>query len=786
MSPQRSPLARFLITGLTVAFLGLTTQAAQEPAAQPRAESAAGSGAKKALLGFTASGSEKQRALEAQFDQSLSADNLKTWMKRLSARPHHVGSPYDKDNAEFIAGLFKSWGYDTTIESFDVLFPTPLVRQLEMVGPDKPVAARLAEPTLREDTTSNQTREQLPIYNAYSADGDVTADLVYVNYGVPADYEILAQHGIDVKGKIVLARYGGSWRGIKPKVAAEHGAIGCLIYSDPRDDGYFMGDTYPKGAWRNEYGAQRGSVADMPVFPGDPLTPGIGATKDAKRLPRDQAPTLMKIPVMPISYGDALPLLKALEGPVAPMAWRGALPVTYHLGPGPTKVHLKLQFDWSLKPLYDVIAKLPGSERPDEWIIRGNHHDAWVNGADDPISGTVAVLEEARAVGLLAKSGWKPKRTIIYTAWDGEEPGLLGSTEWVETHAAELAQHAVVYVNSDSNARGFLNVGGSHSLEALSSQVARDVIDPETHVSVFERERARTIVRGTPEESKEARTRPDLRISALGSGSDYTPFLQHVGIASLNIGFGGEGQGGSYHSIFDSFDHYTRFIDPDFSYGVALCKVGGRFVLRFADADVLPMQFGAFSDTLTRYMKEVTKLTDDMREETMEMNRRIADKTLVEAADPKITFVPPAPKDPVPFLNVSPLQNALAKLQERTKAYDEALQKASGAGVPASAQPQLDAVLLQTERALLLDQGLPRRPWFKHSIYAPGFYTGYGVKTLPGVREAIEQRQWKEAEQQAVSIGEALDRLSTQLQRATELLGGTAPTTTSASANTKQ
>jgi N-acetylated-alpha-linked acidic dipeptidase len=774
MPLQRSSLARALATGMTVVFLSLTTQASQEPAARPDAKPES----KKTLLGFTTSGSDKQRALEAQFDGTLSADNLRTWMKRLSARPHHVGSAYDKDNAEFIAGLFKSWGYETTIESFDVLFPTPTVRLLEMVGPEKAVA-RLAEPTLREDATSGQTREQLPVYNAYSIDGDVTGDLVYVNYGVPRDYEILAEHGIDVKGKIVLARYGGSWRGIKPKVAAEHGAIGCLIYSDPRDDGYFQGDTYPKGAWRNEYGAQRGSVADMPVFPGDPLTPGIGATKDAKRLPRDQAPTLTKIPVMPISYGDALPLLKALAGPVAPLLWRGALPVTYHLGPGPTKVHLKLQFDWSLKPLYDVIARMPGTERPDEWVIRGNHHDAWVNGADDPLSGMVVVLEEARAVAQLAKSGWKPKRTIIYTAWDGEEPGLLGSTEWVETHAADLQQHAVAYINSDSNSRGFLNVGGSHSLEAFAGQVARDVVDPQKQVSVFERARALQIVRGTPEEAKEARARPDLRINALGSGSDYTPFLQHLGVASLDIGFGGEGQGGSYHSIFDSFDHYTRFVDPDFAYGVTLAKTGGRVVLRLANADVVPMQFGGFSETVGRYVKEVTKLTDDLREETAETNRRLSDHTLQEVADPKLTYVAPAPKEPVPFLNLSPIQNALARLQEKTKAYDEALQKAfaAGTGVPGAVQQPLDTLLIQTERLLTTDQGLPRRPWFKHAIYAPGFYTGYGVKTLPGVREAIEQRQWKEAEQQAVTIGDALDRLSAQLQRATELLGSGGPAT---------
>nr|MDQ3818323.1 folate hydrolase [Acidobacteriota bacterium] len=306
------------------------------------------------LLGFTREGSDRERELEARFDSLLKRDDLREWMKRLSARPHHIGSAYDRENAEFIASEFRSFGFETEIESFDVLFPTPKTRLLEMTAPEK-FTATLAEPPLPDDPTSNQTAEQLPVYNAYSVDGDVTGQLVYVNYGVPRDYDALAERGVDVKGKIVIARYGGSWRGIKPKVAAEHGAIGCLIYSDPRDDGYFQGDVYPKGAWRNEYGAQRGSVADMPLHPGDPLTPGVGATKEAKRLDRAETGVITKIPVLPISYGDALPLLRALGGPVAPAAWRGALPVTYHLGPGPATVHLKLEFNWDTKTVFDVV-----------------------------------------------------------------------------------------------------------------------------------------------------------------------------------------------------------------------------------------------------------------------------------------------------------------------------------------------------------------------------------------------------------------------------------------------
>jgi N-acetylated-alpha-linked acidic dipeptidase len=725
----------------------------------------------RALLGFSREGASAQRELERRFDALLKRENLRDWMKRLAARPHHVGSAYGKENAEFIAAQFRSWGYETEIEQFDVLFPVPKTRLLEMVAPEK-FTARLVEPALQEDSTSNQTSEQLPSYNAYSVDGDVTGQLVYVNYGVPKDYETLRERGVDVKGKIVLARYGGSWRGIKPKVAAENGAAGCLIYSDPRDDGFFQGDVYPKGAWRNEHGAQRGSVADMPLYPGDPLTPGAGSTKNTKRLPIREAPTLTKIPVMPISYADALPLLRALGGAVAPEDWRGALPVTYHLGPGPATVHLKLEFDWKTVAAYNVIAKLRGSERPEEWIIRGNHHDAWVNGADDPISGLVAEMEEARAIGELVKSGWKPRRTIVYAAWDGEEPGLLGSTEWAEEHAVALKKNGAVYINSDSNGRGFLYVGGSHTLEKFVNEVGRDVVDPQKKVSVLERTRARRLATGNAEERRETRERADLRISALGSGSDYTPFIQHLGIASLNIGYGGEDGGGSYHSIYDSFDHYTRFGDPNFDYGIALAQTAGRIVLRLASADVLPLAFGNFASAVERYVREVTRLTDEMREETREKNLQIVERTLEIIADPKEVYVLPKAEAPVPHLNFAPLQNALARLQESARLYDAAMNEAATAGrtMPVDAQKSLDEILMQTERAMTREEGLPRRPWFKHQIYAPGFYTGYGVKTLPGVREAIEQRNWREAGEQVNIIANTIDRLAGEIDRATNII----------------
>ncbi len=712
----------------------------------------------KPIYGFTAADAVKEHALEAQFDSQLDRENLRDWMRRLSARPHHLGSAYDHDNMEFVASMFRSWGYDTNIEEFRVLFPTPKMRVVEMVAPER-YTLKLFEPPLAADSTSGQSNEQLPVYNAYSIDGEVTGDLVYVNYGVPKDYEELERNGVDVKGKIVIARYGGSWRGIKPKVAAEHGAIGCIIYSDPRDDGYYQGDVYPKGAYRSEDGAQRGSVMDMPLHTGDPLTPGIGATKDAKRLTKEESGVLTKIPVLPVSYGDALPLLRALGGPVAPPDWRGALPITYHLGPGPTRVHMNLQFNWDLVPAYDVIARLQGSERPDEWVIRGNHCDAWVNGANDPVSGLVAELEEARAIGQLAKAGSRPKRTMIYAVWDGEEQGLIGSTEWVEQHAAELQQHAVAYINSDTNGRGFLDAAGSHTLERLVTQVARDVPDAERKVSVLERLRARDLANTKePEERKEIRDRELIRLAALGSGSDYTPFLQHLGIAALNIGYGGEDGGGSYHSIYDSFDHYTRFTDPGFAYGIVQAKTTGRLMLRLANADVLPFEYSTLADTIGRYTDEVTKLADTTRKDIEERNRLAADNTLELAADPTETFIAPKALPPAPYLNFAPLQNAVARLKKAASDYAKV--------APSTASPALDEAMMHAEQSLTRSEGLPRRPWFRHQIYAPGFYTGYGVKTLPGVREAIEQKNWAEANQQIEIEAKVLEDYAAQIDKA--------------------
>ena len=715
------------------------------------------------LSGFTESTGAQQLQLEAAFDRQLSAGNIGATIRTLSANPHYLGSSGSKAVAEEIAQRFRSYGFTTQLVQYQVLFPTPVTRVLEMTGPTK-YTALLKEPALPEDASSGQ-KGQLPTYNSWSADGDVTGPLVFVNYGLPEDYEILQRLGIDVKGKIVIAKYGRSWRGIKPKVAQEHGAIGCIIYSDPKDDGYFNGDVYPKGAYKNEYGVQRGSVMDMVIYPGDPLTPGIGATTAAQRISsHTEAPNLLKIPVLPISYHDAQPLLAALEGPVAPESWRGALPITYHIGPGKSTVHLKLSFDWAMVPCYNVIAMVQGSQYPDEWVVRGNHHDAWVNGANDPVSGMAVVLEEAKAIGALMKTGWKPRRTLVYCAWDGEEPGLIGSTEWVEDHAAELQQKCVAYINTDGNARGFLDAGGSHALEKMMNEIASAVTDPQTGVTVLQRRLAREAVyAGTSAAKQAAMNTSTFSLDALGSGSDYSPFLQHMGLPVLNLGFGGEDDGGEYHSIYDSYDMYRRFKDPQFAYGVALSQVAGRAVLRIANADVLPFDFRHLHTTLAAYTEELVQLTATMRDNAAIENKLIQGNWYKLATDTALHLQPPAPKPEVPYIDFSPLQNALAALEKSAKLLAERCEQEVKTGSKIAA---LNKALYQAEQQLLLKDGLPRRNWYRHAAYAPGFYTGYGVKTLPGIREAIEQNNWAEAAEQIRQVAARIQSLAAYLEDA--------------------
>ncbi len=758
---------------LLAGALGALLLAAASGAA-PGAQAGAASGARE-MLGFSASGAAAEAALEQRFDADLSAAELRSWMEQMASEPNHVGSAHDKANAEFQLKKFREWGWDASIETFSVLYPTPREVSLELVAPGH-FTARLTEPPVAGDSTSAKTKDQLPAYNVYGADGDVTAELVYVNQGMPDDYRELERQGVSVKGRIVLARYGGGWRGLKPKLAYEHGAVGCLIYSDPRDDGYGEGDVYPKGGYRPRDGVQRGSVQDLVLYSGDPLTPGVGATASAQRLAIKDAKTILKIPVLPISYASAEPLLAALGGRVAPAAWRGGLPLTYHLGPGPAKVHMKVLSDWSQKTLYDVIATLRGALEPDRWIVRGNHHDGWVFGATDPLAGQVALMAEAKSIGKLVKDGWRPRRTLVYASWDGEEPGLLGSTEWAETHAAELQSKAALYVNSDTNGRGFLGVEGSHEMQHFASEAARDVTDPETGSSVLARAGATERVaryegaagRGNSNGHGNSNPGTDLDLGALGSGSDFTPFLQHLGINSLNLGFEGETDYGVYHSAYDSFDHFRRFVDPDFTYGVALAKVGGRLMLRASQAQLLPAQQSDFAASVAGYDDELHKLADGMRVKTREMSKELDDDDYKLAADPKLPRAPPPRDAEVPYLNFAELDNAVANLERSAQAFDTEYARlaAIDAANGDAAVDRLNAMLTRLEQTLTDPKGLPGREWYRHMLYAPGFHTGYGVKTLPGIREAIEERRWDEANQYIGVVSRAINAYSASLDRA--------------------
>ncbi|MEI9995179.1 MAG: transferrin receptor-like dimerization domain-containing protein [Rhizomicrobium sp.] len=752
-------MAAIAVLSLTTAFGG----AVQAPAGT--------------LLGFSPAGSDGQRALERIFDAGLSAEEQRRWMKALASKANSVGTPHDRANAEWMLAQFKSWGWEAHIETFYALDPTPVAEKLELLG-KHPFTAALHEPPLPGDASSAQTADVLPPYLVYQGDGDVTAEVVYANYGMPEDYEALQRAGIDVKGKIVITRYGNGWRGLKPQLAQEHGAVGCLIYSDPADDGYGTDDPYPKGSGRPRQGVQRGSVQKVMVYPGDPLTPGVGATKDAKRLTRENAPTILKIPALPISYGDAEPLLAAIEGPVAPRGFRGQLPLTYHLGPSKAKVHLLVRSDWSLKPIYDVIATIRGSEAPDQWVIRGNHHDAWVFGAWDPLAGTVALLGEAKSIGGLLKTGWRPKRTIVYASWDGEEPGMIGSTEWAEERALELSRKAVIYVNSDDNARGILGAGASHELQRLVNEASADVRDPETGASVQARLRAYIQVQGLTDPdlamvAKMIAGGGDIPVYPIGSGSDYSVFLQHLGVPSINLGYGyaGEdGDAGIFHSLYDTFEHFSRFSDPTFGYEVALSQTAGRLVLREADAAVLPLQFRAFAGMIAAYVDELKALQGSLKSKAEAQDKLISAHAFTLAADPiKKTYRPPEPEAAPPALDFTSLDTAVTRLEASAMAYDSALAASGGALSPDRAA-KLNGILQNIDQSLLDSDGLPGRPWFQNLAYAPGLLSGYGVKTLPGVREAIEGRRWTEAQTYIARTAKALEEYAARVDAAAAVL----------------
>lgn len=652
----------------------------------------------KPARGFSGAAWDAQQKLESKLRAATSPAFVERHMARMAAEPHHAGSPASRAVAEYARKQFTQYGFNARIETFEAFLPYPKERTVEMIAPVN-YKLRLAEPNFAEDPDSRD-KNQLATYNAYSAAGDVTGEVVYVNYGVPADYETLRKRGISVKGKIALARYGVSWRGVKPKVAAENGAIGCLIYSDPKEDGFAKGEVYPNGPFRCDHGVQRGSVMDMSIHVGDPLSPGWASEKGSRRLSIGEAKTLMPIPVLPISYGDAKPLLEQLKGDEVPPEWRGALPVPYRFGPGPAKVRMKLSFDDATRPVHNVIATIEGAQWPDQWVLYGNHHDAWVNGAQDPVSGAAALLETARTIGLAVKQGWKPKRTIVFALWDAEEFGLIGSTEWVEKHIETLQEKAIVYFNSDSNGKGTLGVGASPSLSLFLEEAARDSGAPRTK---------------------------EWSVGPLGSGSDYVPFAHHAGIAAANLGFSdATGSGGIYHSIFDSFNWYKRFADGDFSHGKRMADFMATAISRMAEAPVPPFEFTRMAAAFERYWKEVEPLGNGA-------------------------------------LPSTEMQKALAALTAQARDFE---------AVYASGKASAALAVAKVERALLMKDGLPGRPWYKSAYSAPGQYTGYGAKTLPGVREALELNRPDEAVRQAAALIQVVKAVTAAIGLAMRALRG--------------
>ncbi len=689
------------------------------------------------MRGFLARDIANESKIEQQARAIPDPKHLRSYLEFMAGEPHNAGSARSKELAEYLAATMRDWGLEAYVEEFEALMPFPTTRQVEVLGP-KPYTAKLREPAVPQDPTSGEA-DELPTYNAYGASGDVRGEVVYANFGLPADYLWLERRGISVKGKIVITRYGRSWRGIKPKLAAEHGAIACLIYSDPHEDGYYEGDVYPTGPMRPPDGVQRGSVLDMPLYPGDPLTPGWASEKGARRLPMAEAKSLVKIPVMPLSYADAQPILAQLTGPLVPRAWRGALPITYHAGPGATEVHMKTDYDWTTKPLFDVIATIPGSDTPDRWVMAGNHHDAWVNGADDPVSGVAALLETARALASLKKQGWRPKRTIKIAFWDGEEFGLLGSTEWAEKHELELKEKAVAYLNSDNTGKGWIRIGGSHTLESFAAQVASSVAQPGTDGSLLDAAIRHPAEPDADEEAGPTRAEKPFQIAALGAGSDYVAFLDHLGIASMNEGFSGQSRGGVYHSAYDSIYWYTHFSDSTFADGQALARYTTTALLRLADASVLPFEFVRFADTVDGYLDDIEK--EAQRE-----------------------------GEPLDLTVLRQQVNALRDSGERYNTLLESVTKRTSLD-PGRANA-LNQALLRTERVLTREEGLPNRPWYKNQIYAPGFYTGYAVKTIPGVREAVDSRDWGLAQREERIVGQCLAEMNQAVNEAVGDLSG--------------
>jgi len=686
--------------------------------------------AQSGIRGFSAQHADAERQLEQSLRKIPDGQHAEENLKRITSEPHMAGTEGSHRLAEWLRSQYEGFGFDAKIVSYSVWLPMPTEIKLELVAPQKKALATEEEP-YEWDKSTYDSRAAIG-FNTYSPSGDVTAQVVYANYGTADDYRQLESLGASVAGKIVLVRYGSSYRGIKAKLAEEHKAAGLLIYSDPADDGYDAGDVYPHGPWRPMSGIQRGSILYTEIYPGDPLTPGIASTTDAPRILPADARSLPRIPVMPINAQDATAILGHLTGAKVPRAWQGGLPITYHAGPGESSVHLKIAMDYQQRKIYDVIARLPGAD-DSEWVVLGNHHDAWVFGAVDPGSGTAVMLETARALGELVRGGWKPRRSIVMCEWDGEEPGLIGSTEWVEDNVKELQAKAIAYINTDVGVAGS-NFGASAtpSLQEIVREVTREVSDPKTGRSVYDswkEHNEHTVVEanGIPREQS-GTVNNEVPLGTLGAGSDFCPFFDFAGIPSLDIGFSGDY--GVYHSLYDDFFWMKRFGDPDFTYHAALAKILGTLVLRLDQADVEAFDYSAYAESIQH---EAGALTVG------------AKRAGVTDAD------------------LAPLTEAAAQLREAAQNAAPALRALENSSATAMQERQVNLALASVEQSFLSARGLPGRPWYKHTIWAPGSYAGYAAVMMPGLDEAIEHKD-------AALIRTEINEISAALTRATAKL----------------
>jgi N-acetylated-alpha-linked acidic dipeptidase len=683
------------------------------------------------IFGFAES--SKEAAWEQRFmavpDPKIAKEDLGT----LTQAPHMAGTPEDKITAEFVAKKFREAGLDTKIEEYRVWLDYPQEISVDITAPADVRMHGPASEHVSGDPYQDDPRIVMP-FNAMSPSGDAEADVIYANYGTPEDFKMLESLKIDVRGKIVLVRYGQNFRGVKAFIAQQHGAAGLIIYSDPMDDGWQQGDKYPNGPWRPDTGVQRGSVGYIFEFPGDPTTPGIASVPglpDSSRTPPEKSAALPLIPVIPLSYADATPILEHLGGPETPRSWQGALPFTYHMGPGPVRVRMHLKQDYRYRTIWDVTGTIAGTEFPGTWVVAGNHRDAWVYGAVDPASGTTAMLEAVRGVGELLKSGWKPKRTVVFASWDAEEFGLIGSTEWAEAHEAELA-NAAAYFNMDVGVSGpKFGASSVPSLKQFIRDIATAVPSPRGG-TVYEAWQ-KTSEPGAGDFSRgnttngyrppAAQAKPDVPVGDLGSGSDYTVFLQHLGIPSTDVG--STGSYGVYHSAFDNFQWFTKFADPDFVYEQQMARIFGLEVLRMADADIVPFDYEEYGKEVSAYLDAANK------------------KAQIEFGEKTPSF----------------RESALA-----AKHFEEAGSRMlARESKPANDAAAINKELTETERALLTPQGLPQRPWFRHAIYAPGEYTGYAAVVIPGINEAIDQHNLEETRR-------GLETLTSALNHATKIL----------------